>query len=160
MNSFKQYEEILSQSDIQSLAADIEPAAIDLKAKNAIKERVMNRIMAPCPVGGESSFAKQLDWVKITENLDVKVLTQDLENKVQTAYWRLKPGTVIPGHYHSTDEDCLVLEGDIRFGDHKLFAGDFHSMKKGTTHPDMTTANGALLYLKHDIHDDLSWLAV
>ncbi len=160
MSNFEQYEQILNRADIQSLASSIEPAAIDLKTKSSIKERVMNRIMAPCPVGGESSFAKQLDWVKITDNLDVKVLTQDLENKVQTAYWRLKPGAIVPGHYHNADEDCLVLEGDIQFGDHKLFAGDFHSMKKGTTHPDMITTNGALLYLKHDMHDDLSWLEV
>ncbi len=160
MKNFDSYEDILSQSEIYSLADCIEASPIDPKVKDSLKERVMNRIMAPCPAGGESCYEKQLDWIKITDNIEVKVLTQDLEKKVQTAYWRIKPGTIIPGHYHNSDEDCLVIEGDIRFDEHELFAGDFHMMKKGTTHPDMKTTNGALLYLRHDIHDDLSWLEV
>jgi len=160
MKNMDQYEDSLNHLDIQDLVEGFDAAPLDLKIKNSLKERVMNRIMAACPVGGESSYAASLDWIKVTKNIEVKVLTQDLANKVQTAYWRLKPGTVIPGHYHNSDEDCLVIEGDIRFGDHQLFAGDFHMMKKGTTHSDMTTTNGALLYLKHDIHDDLSWLDV
>ena len=160
MKNLERYEDILSQSEIRDIAESVEAVSLDSKIKNSLKERVMNRIMAPCPVGGESVYAEKSDWIKVTKNIDVKVLTQDLKNKVQTAYWRLKPGTIVPGHYHNSDEDCLVIEGDIRFGDHRLFAGDFHMMKKGTTHPDMTTTNGALLYLRHDIHDDLGWLDV
>ena len=155
-----QYEDNLSGSDIQLMSDDIQAKPLEMQIKNSLKERVMNRVMAACPNGGQSSYAEKLDWIKITDNLDVKVLTQDHEKKIQTAYWRLKPGAIVPGHYHNNDEDCLVIEGDIRFGDHQLFSGDFHSMKKGSTHPDMSTTHGALLYLKHDIHDDLSWLDV
>ena len=156
----EQYDEILEPSDLQMLAEEVSAIELSAGIKNSIKERVMNRVMAPCPEGGQSSYAEKADWTKITDKLDVKVLTQDLEKKIQTAYWRLKPGAVVPGHYHHNDEDCLVIEGDIRFGDHHLYAGDFHSMKQGSTHPSMTTSNGALLYLKHDIHEDLSWLNV
>lgn len=155
-----QYEDVLSASEIQLMSENIQSSPLEASAINILKERVMNRVIAVCPTGGQSSYAAKLDWIKVTDHLDVKVLTQDLANKIQTAYWRLKPGAIVPGHYHHNDEDCLVIEGDIRFGDHHLFSGDFHSMKKGSTHPDMTTTHGALLYLKHDIHDDLSWLNV
>lgn len=148
-----------SQSDTEILAEDLveKPMPDSLRAK--LKSRVFDKINAACPEGGESCFEKQSEWVSVTADIDVKVLTQDHEKKLQTAYWRLKPGTVVPSHYHNNDEDCLVIEGDIRFGEHSLNAGDFHMMKKGTTHPPMTTVSGALLYLKHDIHEDLSWLA-
>jgi len=154
------YEDYLTPDDIILMSESIKPNSLDLKIKNSLKERVMNKVIATCPEGGQSSYAAQLEWIRITDKLEVKVLTQDHENKVQTAYWRLEAGAVVPGHYHNHDEDCLVIEGDICFGDHQLFAGDFHSMKKGSTHPDMTTTHGALLYLKHDIHEDLSWLNV
>ncbi|PHS17614.1 MAG: hypothetical protein COA86_10055 [Kangiella sp.] len=161
MNEFNQinrYEDVLEQEDIQMISEGLSAPVLNTSVKNSMKERVMNRIMAECPIGGETSFAAQQLWHRITDKLEVKVLTQDLDKKIQTAYWRLAPGAVVPGHYHHNDEDCLVLEGDISFGDHHLYNGDFHSMKKGTTHPEMTTTHGALLYLKHDIHEDLSWL--
>lgn len=166
MNEFKsnteseKYEDILDLEDIKMMSEGVMPSVLDSNKKNSLKERVMNRILAPCPVGGETSYSAKQEWLRITDKLEVKVLTQDPIKKVQTAYWRLAAGAIVPGHYHNSDEDCLVLDGDISFGDHFLGKGDFHQMKKGTTHPDMTTKNGALLYLKHDMHDDLSWLKV
>ncbi len=151
---------ILSQTELAGMAQDVSPFKLDASKAAALKERVMNRAFSSCPEGGVTTRNDEAEWITITDNLDVKVLSQDLEKKSQTAYWRLKPGTVIPAHYHATDEDCLVLEGDIRFGEHVLFAGDFQVMKKGSTHPEMTTVSGALLYLRHDIHEDLSWLNV
>lgn len=149
-----------SQNEFAEMAADLNPIEMTQSKSKSLKERVMNRAFSSCPEGGETARNSELDWVSVTDNLDVKILTQDLEKKVQTAYWRMKPGAVIPSHYHESDEDCLVLEGDIRFGEHVLFSGDFHTMKKGTVHPEMHTISGALLYLRHDIHDDLDWLKV
>jgi quercetin dioxygenase-like cupin family protein len=125
-----------------------------------MKQKILSKIGAACPVGGITVRGDRNQWIKITKNLSVQILHQDLKNKVQTALWRLKPGTVIPGHYHNHDEDCLILEGEVSFEGHTLYAGDYQRMEKGSEHPDMYTSTGALLYLKHDIHEDLSWLDV
>jgi len=144
--------------ELLSMGEDIKEMPLSKQLKNSIKERVMNRIYAPYPEGGVTRNASKIDWIKINDNFEVKILTQDFDKKIQSAYWRLKPGAIIPAHYHHNDEECIVMEGDIRFGEHLLFAGDFHVMKKGTTHPPLTTIGGAVLYLKHDIYDDISWL--
>lgn len=143
------------QSAIATMATDIEPLPLDSQLKNALKQKVMQQIKAACPSGGITVRANEVDWLHITPQLSIKILSQDTEKKVQIAYWRLQPGGIIPPHSHHNDEECLVLEGDIRIGDHTLFAGDFNIMKKGSNHGPITTVGGALLYLKHDIPNNL-----
>jgi quercetin dioxygenase-like cupin family protein len=149
------------QTDEQALtamAADIEPVDIDEQHQARLKHQVMSQIKAAGPVGGITVHASQVQWIELNQYLSIKVLVRDVKNKVQTSYWRLKPGAVIPWHSHENEEDCLVLEGDISIGEQTLFSGDFNQMEKGSAHGPITTVGGALLYLKHDIHDDLSWL--
>ncbi len=158
-------EKLSSHSDalndeFSDLAEDIAEYQLEQATIASMKSKVMQRLAAPCPEGGETTRASEADWIEITDKLAVKILSIDMEKKVQCSLWRLKAGGVVPSHYHNSDEDCLVLEGDIRFGDHVLYAGDFHRMEKGSTHPAMTTTSGAIVYLKHDVHEDLSWLSV
>lgn len=145
------------QLAIVTMATDIEPLPLDSQLKNLLKQKVMQQIKAPCPPGGTTVRADEVDWIKMAPDLSMKVLSQDKQKNVQIAYWRLQPGGTIPPHSHHSDEECLVLEGDIRIGDHTLFAGDFNIMKKGSSHGPITTVGGALLYLKHDIPDSVSW---
>lgn len=60
---------------------------------------------------------------------------------------RMDPGAVYPAHSHDRDEECLVLEGELRFGDLPLAAGDFHYARKGYRHPDALSRRGCLLYI-------------
>ena len=41
----------------------------------------------------------------------------------------------------------LVLEGDLCFGDLKLFAGDFHVAAPTSSHPPGRTVNGCLVHV-------------
>ena len=58
------------------------------------------------------------------------------------------PGTVVPApgaaypHAHDADEQTLVIEGDLSFGDLALKAGDFHAATPSSSRPPGRTANG------------------
>lgn len=60
---------------------------------------------------------------------------------------RVAPGSTYPSHVHKIDEECLVLEGELRFGDLALQAGDFHLARAGHQHPPATSPKGCLLYI-------------
>ena len=60
---------------------------------------------------------------------------------------RCSRGAIYKSHSHDIDEECLVIEGDLRYGDFVLRAGDYHVAAPGTHHPAGTTAAGCLLHV-------------
>lgn len=77
----------------------------------------------------------------------VKTLFQEPHLRRSTYLVRMEPGARLPAHVHGDTEQCLVLEGDIRWGDLAYEKGDFVAMGKGTEHPELHTVNGNLLLL-------------
>ena len=86
------------------------------------------------------------DWTETSPGNWVKLLRAD-EDTVSILV-RLEPGTVFPAHSHPADEETLVLEGETRFGDIPLSAGDYHLAPKGTEHGAVTTETGCLLFIR------------
>jgi anti-sigma factor ChrR (cupin superfamily) len=79
--------------------------------------------------------------------VDIKQLFQDGESGRSTYLLRMQPGVCMPAHFHHDTEQCLVLKGDIGWGDLVYEEGDFIVMGKGTKHPEIRTVNGNLLLL-------------
>jgi anti-sigma factor ChrR (cupin superfamily) len=79
--------------------------------------------------------------------VEIKPLFQEDETGRSTYLLRMQPGVRLPAHYHHDAEQCLVLKGDIRWGDIVYEEGDFIVMGKGTKHPEIHTVNGNLLLL-------------
>lgn len=79
--------------------------------------------------------------------VEIKPLFQDEETGRSTYLLRMQPGVRLPAHYHHDAEQCLVLKGDIGWGDLVYEEGDFIVMGKGTKHPEIHTVNGNLLLL-------------
>ena len=79
--------------------------------------------------------------------VDIKTLFRESALGRSTYLVRMEPGARLPGHHHGDLEQCLVLEGDIRWGDLAYEAGDFVVMGKDTDHPEIYTVNGNLLLL-------------
>jgi anti-sigma factor ChrR (cupin superfamily) len=79
--------------------------------------------------------------------VDVKQLFQENETGRSTYLLRMQPGVRLPAHFHHDAEQCLVLKGDIGWGDLVYEEGDFIVMGKGTKHPEIHTVNGNLLLL-------------
>ena len=67
---------------------------------------------------------------------------------------RLAPGSALPAHRHSGDEECLLLEGELFVDDRLLRAGDYQVAPAGTVHNAITTDAGALLYRHGDADID------
>jgi anti-sigma factor ChrR (cupin superfamily) len=88
------------------------------------------------------------EWTN-TDHAGVKVrmLYVDHEARQYTSLVRMAPGSSYPAHSHRRAEECLVLEGDLRFGDHVLTAGDFLRTGAGYHQVLQTTQAGCVLYL-------------
>jgi hypothetical protein len=67
-----------------------------------------------------------------------------------TSLQRLAPGSDLPAHTHTQDEECLLLEGELFVEDRLLRAGDYQLAPAGSTHTSITTDSGALLYRHGD----------
>lgn len=86
-------------------------------------------------------------WVKMAEGVDVSVLWQSPALKRQSVLIRMAPNVHYDSHEHADDEECLVIEGDLQFGELKLGAGDYHFAPKGRTHPPAYSRGGCLLFV-------------
>ena len=79
--------------------------------------------------------------------VDIKQLFREDESGRSTYLLRMQPGVSLPAHFHHDTEQCLVLKGDIGWGDLVYEEGDFIVMGKDTKHPEIRTINGNLLLL-------------
>ena len=79
--------------------------------------------------------------------VDVRPLFRDRTSGQSTVLIRMEPGAKLPTHSHGANEQCLVLEGDIRWGEVAYEAGDFVVMAKDTTHPELHSKSGNLLLI-------------
>jgi anti-sigma factor ChrR (cupin superfamily) len=77
----------------------------------------------------------------------IKTLLQEPQLGRSTYLVRMDPGSRLPAHRHGDTEQCLVIEGDIRWGDLTYEKGDFVAMGKGTEHPEVHTVGGNLLLI-------------
>ncbi|MEO8593693.1 MAG: cupin domain-containing protein [Candidatus Solibacter sp.] len=115
----------------------------------ALKERLMTRV-------AQFEQLKPLADVRRNEDfwahsgmpgIDIKQLFKESETGRTTYLLRMEPGCRLPAHVHHDAEQCLVLKGDIAWGDIVYEEGDFIVMGKGTHHPEIHTVNGNLLLL-------------
>lgn len=97
--------------------------------------------------------AKEGEWVEIRPKVKIKPLYLDRNAGSRSFLMQLQPGARWPTHHHTYDEECIVLEGDVRIGDLSVSAGDYHLAPKGVTHGELTSDKGALLFLRAGIAD-------
>lgn len=63
---------------------------------------------------------------------------------------RLEAGAHAPSHDHPAAEECLVLEGAIRYLEGStLHAGDYEMVRAGAHHSELVSDTGALLFLRY-----------
>lgn len=94
---------------------------------------------------------RHLTWVTLAEGVTAAVLFKSERLKRQSVLIRMQPGAHYASHEHPEDEECLVIEGDLRFGNLHLEAGDFHLAPKGRPHPPAVSRSGCLLYVSTSI---------
>ena len=65
----------------------------------------------------------------LTPKVELKLLREDAFSR--SFLLRLHPGAVLPPHEHPLEEECYCLEGEVRFGDLVVRAGDYHLAPPG-----------------------------
>lgn len=79
--------------------------------------------------------------------IDFKPLYHDAKSGLYTNLVRMQPGAQYPRHIHYDDEQCLVISGDVRWGDSRYLQGDFVATRAGVVHPTLETDGGNVLLI-------------
>lgn len=128
-------------------AASGPPADPDAGLIARVKQRVMEAVGKHRQAGYTTVREGDGGWETVSPGVERKILHASPSE--QCALWRLAPGAALPGHLHHANEECLVIDGSLRFGEHLvLHAGDFHLAHSGSTHADARTDSGAVIYVR------------
>jgi quercetin dioxygenase-like cupin family protein len=136
---------VLPEALAAALGAATVPAEPPPDRAAALRARVLARAAAPgfvtIPSSGEG-------WVEVLPKVRAKLLYTD--GTAQSYLVRLEPGARAPAHDHPAGEECIVLEGEVRYlGGSTLRAGDYEVAHAGAHHTELVSDTGALVFLRY-----------
>jgi len=139
-------DEMLAPEAEQALFDALKPAPMRAERAAGLKSRLLSRAKAGRTPQLDTIHSADGDWKPFLPKVAIKVLRR--EAGVQTYLLRLDPGGVLLPHEHPQDEECIVLEGEVRIGDIVASHGDYHLAPKGVRHDAIASDQGALLFLR------------
>ncbi|ANE57648.1 cupin domain-containing protein [Methylomonas sp. DH-1] len=86
------------------------------------------------------------DWPEIAPGVRKKSLW--VEGERESCFYRLAAGARCPAHSHDTEEECMMLDGDLFIDDLLLRAGDYQLAPAGSVHHEVYTDVGATLFVR------------
>ncbi len=86
------------------------------------------------------------NWETLADGVESKTLCRD--GDMVSRFLRLQPGASLPADRTVGDEECMVIEGDVFFGDLLVCAGDFHLAPGNAQQSVLTSENGALIFTR------------
>jgi quercetin dioxygenase-like cupin family protein len=143
--------EVFDREMLERLTASIAPAELSQAERLSMRERIMARVADAPPARTYTVRMDEGTWVAAGPGVEVKVLRLDRGQNSQTVMIRMQPGSQIVPHRHNQEEECLVLEGEIMIGDHRVGPGDMHIAAAGARHPPIFAPRGALLCIRSEI---------
>jgi quercetin dioxygenase-like cupin family protein len=138
----------LDAATLAAIAEALRPAELSSAQRDSMRDRIAARTRT---VHTQTVRGGDVEWQSPWPNVFVKVLRQEADSNLQMVLFRIEPGGVVPAHEHTKEEECLVLEGEILIGDHRVAAGDLHIARAGAAHGDITTQTGALVMVRSEI---------
>jgi anti-sigma factor ChrR (cupin superfamily) len=140
-------------SRLSVVTAQLFAAVAPLEPAPEIRAALLSRIAAQ-PSSIVIQRASEAPWQDTPiPGVRIRILSLDRALNRCTILARMEPGRAIPGHHHTSPEESLVLEGDLRCGDRVLRAGDFQRAEAGSTHEAQHTEEGCLVLLISSITD-------
>ena len=140
------HDEIIPEDVLGSLASAVAPGNLPVDRARALRERVLARVATDSQ---RFLTVRTSDgaWLPLAPGVAVKPLQDD--GTMQSFLLRLDAGARLPAHDHPhCDEHCIVIEGTARLGDVQVSRGDYHVAYAGSRHGDITSAAGAILFLR------------
>jgi len=135
--------------EMEEAAALLAAAVPPVPPSPPVRERLLKRVAAFEHIRPIADVRRDENtWIHSgMPGVDVKMLFKEAGLGRTTYLVRMEPGARLPRHHHGDIEQCLVLEGDIRWGDIVYEKGDFVAMGKDTHHPEIYSVRGNLLLL-------------
>ncbi len=96
-------------------------------------------------------LAEQAPWIEFVPGIRLRPLRIDRAARTQTSLWEMSPGSTIPPHPHSGEEECLVLDGVLEYAGREYRRGDFLLAVPGLHHTEFSTTSGTLLMLRSEL---------
>lgn len=113
----------------------------------ALRTRVLDAALGPYRILRASERA----FIPLIPGVAIKPLRVDRAGNTQTSIWRLNPGSAIPEHSHTAEEECFVMEGEILWGSQAYGPGDFLVARPGAHHEPFLSPNGAMLMIRSEM---------
>lgn len=128
-------------------------AAAPLAPEAGRRALLRQRIVARPHSKQDSVILPEADgvWLDFLPGVQLRPLRIDRRERTQTSLWRMSPGSVVPSHPHTGDEECLVLDGQLFYDGRTFGRGDFLLAKPGMFHTPFTTELGNLLLIRSEL---------
>jgi anti-sigma-K factor RskA len=98
--------------------------------------------------GTHTVRADEGEWIALAPGAWIKHLHLDQERGTRSLILRLEPGGSLPAHLHVSDEECLVLEGEMIIAGVRFGPGDYHLAPAGVTHGVLSSRTGGLIFIR------------
>src|SRR5262245_47039113 len=136
---------VLPEALVAALCEAIAPVQPAAERAASLRTRVLARAATPAFV---TIPASDEGWVEVLPKVRAKLLYTD--GTAQSYLVRLEPGARAPAHDHPAGEECIVLEGEVRYiGGSTLRAGDYEAVQPGAHHTELVSDTGALVFLRY-----------
>jgi anti-sigma factor ChrR (cupin superfamily) len=153
-------EQMRTDPEAAAAVAAFDPVAVELARAAGpvtpdprVKEALLRRIAAAedAPAAASSLVIRRANedgWKPSPyPGISLRILHTDRTRRQFTALLRMAPGATFPVHDHSGDEECYVLDGDLRVAGHVLGPGDYQYAPSGSRHVEQTTEGGCTCLL-------------
>ncbi len=132
----------------ERLLEALAPVALPRGRQAALARRLLARTRPPAAPPREFVTVRQHDgaWRPLAPDVHEKLLVS--APGLYARLIRMAPGAVLPAHDHASDEECVVLEGEVWLGEEFCVAGEFHFAPSGRRHEAARTGRGCLLYIR------------
>lgn len=79
--------------------------------------------------------------------VSMRVLHIDRPRHRFSCLFKFAPGARLPGHPHSSAEECVVLEGTLMVGGVRMKAGDYQRVEAGVAHVEQWSDTGGMVFI-------------
>jgi hypothetical protein len=131
---------------VASIGMSVEPVT----PPSSLKDRLLARLERnPYPGLFSKRVHEQGPWKPSrTPGIFYKKLFFDKATGLVTTLVKMEPGSRWGEHSHGRTEQCLILEGELRYSDEKIYrAGDFTWAEAGSIDPALYTVEGNILLI-------------